>query len=322
MRIIFAGTPKFAADLLESLIQAQYNIIAVYTQPDRPAGRGRKLQASAVKLLAEKHNLSIYQPESLKLIAEQEKLANLKSDLMVVAAYGLILPPAALKIPKFGCINVHTSILPAWRGASPIQQAILHGDKITGITIMQMDQGLDTGDILAIQTCPIANTDTSESLLITLSKIARVLLTKTIQDITNNTIKAIQQNNTHACYAPKINKTDALINWQEDASVIDRKIRAFYPWPMAYSNLDNLVIKFITATVLQENNISLLALPGKIINISKFGLDIACGNGTVIRIHQLQLPNKKPIAVKDLLNAHANPCITGKIFNNLVEHWS
>jgi methionyl-tRNA formyltransferase len=316
MKIIFAGTPKFAADALSSLIHSPYNIIAVYTQPDRPAGRGRKTQKSEVKLLAEENNLNIFQPETLKTVVEQEKLAALKPDLIIVVAYGLILPQAILDIPTLGCINVHASLLPAWRGASPVQQAILHGDSITGITIMQMDQSLDTGDILSVRKCSITDLDTSESLLNKLSIISQQLLVNTISKIENNAILPIKQDNNYASYAPKILKTDALINWQDDATIIHRKIRAFYPWPIAYSSLNDLNIKFITAEILpMQNNITNI-MPGRILNISKLGLDIVCGNKTVIRITKLQLPNKNPITIKDLLNSKSNLLMPGNLFNN------
>ena len=227
LRIVFAGTPDFAASSLAALLTSPHQIVGVYTQPDRPAGRGRKVAASPVKQLAEQHNIPVFQPLSLKNHAEQKTLQALNADVMVVVAYGLILPPLALTIPKLGCINVHASLLPRWRGAAPIQRAVLAGDEESGVTIMQMDAGLDSGDMLLKKSCPIKADDTGSSLHDRLAELGAQCLLEALQDLPALQQQAIVQDHDAANYARKLNKAQACIDWQQSAEEIERLVRAF-----------------------------------------------------------------------------------------------
>lgn len=255
LKLIFAGTPEFAAQHFSYLIDQGYEIVACYTQPDRPAGRGKKLQPSAVKSIALEHNIPVCQPASLKSDEAISELQAWQADLMIVVAYGLLLPQAALDAPKLGCINVHGSILPKWRGAAPIQRAVLAGDAETGVTIMQMDIGLDTGDMLLVETCNIEAHDTSGSVYEKLQQIGPRALVKAVDAIALGDIEAIKQNNDEATYAHKLTKQEALVNWQEPAAVIERKIRGYQPWPVAHANLAGNTVKVWQANVL---NLSLI----------------------------------------------------------------
>ena len=309
LRIVFAGTPDFAAKHLQALLNANLQVVAVYTQPDRPAGRGNKLTPSPVKMLAVEHNIPVFQPENFKSAEAQQELAALKPDLMVVVAYGLLLPQQVLDTPRLGCINVHGSLLPGWRGAAPIQRAIWAGDPETGITIMQMDAGLDTGDMLHKMVCPITPDDTSASLYEKLAIDGPEGMLFTIQQIADGTAKPEKQNNELATYAKKLSKEEACINWQQDAAFIERCIRAFNPWPVSYFKLADLNIKVWKAEVLPN---TAQQSPGTIIQASKAGLDIATGNG-VLRIKQLQLPGKKAMSFADVLNARQDLFLQGNI---------
>ncbi len=309
LRIVFAGTPDFAAKHLQALLNANLQVVAVYTQPDRPAGRGNKLTPSPVKMLAVEHNIPVFQPENFKSAEAQQELAALKPDLMVVVAYGLLLPQQVLDTPRLGCINVHGSLLPGWRGAAPIQRAIWAGDPETGITIMQMDAGLDTGDMLHKMVCPITPEDTSTSLYEKLAIDGPEGMLFTIQQIADGTAKPEKQNNELATYAKKLSKEEACINWQQDAAFIERCIRAFNPWPASYFKLADLNIKVWKAEVLPN---TAQQSPGTIIQASKAGLDIATGNG-VLRIKQLQLPGKKAMSFADVLNARQDLFLQGNI---------
>ncbi|RKZ96443.1 MAG: methionyl-tRNA formyltransferase, partial [Gammaproteobacteria bacterium] len=235
LKIIFAGTPDFAAVALQSLLDSQHEIIAVYTQPDRPAGRGRKLTASPVKALALEHDIPVYQPVSLKDEAAQQELIELQADIMIVVAYGLILPEIILAAPQYGCLNIHASILPRWRGAAPIQRAILAGDQATGVTIMQMDKGLDTGDMLLINRCAINPGDTASSLHDQLALMGGTAIMQTLADIEAHRLQPQAQDDTQATYAHKLDKQEAQIDWHQDADDIVRKIQAFNSWPVAYT---------------------------------------------------------------------------------------
>ena len=302
LNIIFAGTPDFAARHLAALVsQGAHNIIAVYTQPDRPAGRGKQLQASEVKSLAMLCGIPVYQPATLKTPEAQAELAALKPDLMIVVAYGLLLPQAVLDIPRFGCINVHGSILPRWRGAAPIQRAIEAGDKETGVTIMQMDAGLDTGPMLLISSCEIATDETYGSLHDKLAQLGPLALQEVLADIANGTSEAEIQNDAESTYAKKIDKTETEINWQDSATQIANRIRAFNPAPVAFTLLDGERLKLWHAQASDEKH---NCLPGEIIRADKNGLAIAAGQGSVI-ITQLQLPGGKALPVQDILNGHA-----------------
>ena len=309
LRIVFAGTPDFAARHLAALLDSQHQIVGVYTQPDRPAGRGKKLAASAVKQLAESHQLPVFQPQTLRDPEAQAELATLNADLMVVVAYGLILPKVVLDTPKLGCINVHGSILPKWRGAAPIQRSIWAGDSQTGVTIMQMDEGLDTGDILSIATLDIQATETSASLYDRLAALGPQALIDCINDIAAERISPVKQDDAKATHAHKLSKEEACIQWQDSAAHIERCIRAFNPWPMSYFNLDGQAIKVWQAEIESQTE---QAPAGTILSADKSGICIATGDG-VLRLLQLQLPGKKPMSVADILNARRDWFIPGRL---------
>lgn len=299
LNVVFAGTPEFGLPCLEALFHSSNRLQAIYTQPDRPAGRGRKLQASAVKEWALAHNLPVYQPLNFKTPESVAELVDLKPDVLIVIAYGLILPRAVLEIPRLGCINVHASLLPRWRGASPIQQAILSGDDQSGITIMQMDAGMDTGDMLCKVVCPISNLDTAGSLHDQLSAISAQPLLATLDTLAKNQIQAEIQNSELATYAHKINKEDALINWHDSAMAIDRLVRAFNPWPIAYTPIGEEILRIHQAQVIDVNSSE---FPGTIISLDKKGLLIATGSKALL-VTKIQFPGAKAISVADWLNS-------------------
>lgn len=298
LNIIFAGTPEFAAQHLSHLIEQGFNIIAAYTQPDRPAGRGKKLQPSAVKQVALEHDIPVCQPESLKTEEALSELASWNADLMIVVAYGLLLPKAALDTPKFGCINVHGSILPKWRGAAPIQRAVLEGDAETGVTIMQMDVGLDTGDMLLIETCPITADDTSGSVYEKLQKLGPPALVSAVNEIAAETLTAEKQNDDLATYAHKLSKQEALIDWTESAEVIERKVRGYQPWPVAHTVFTGNPIKVWQAKVESENSGK---SAGTVVSADKLGIRIQTQDG-IINIQSLQPQGKKAMTATDFIN--------------------
>lgn len=313
LNIIFAGTPDFAAQHLQALIDSPHNVIAVYTQPDKPAGRGKKLQASPVKQLAEQHQIPVYQPKSLRKPETQAELTALHADVMVVVAYGLILPQAVLDAPTYGCLNVHGSLLPRWRGAAPIQRAIWAGDKQTGVTIMQMDAGLDTGDMLHKVFCDIDLQDTSADLYHKLAEIAPNALIEVLNHLTDGTFTAEPQDDMQSNYAEKLSKEEAKLDWQLSAAQLERNIRAFNPWPMAYLQLTDeqgnpQTLKVYQATVLP----SVSQTPGTIISADKNGIQIATADG-VLNLLQLQPAGKKPMSAQDLLNGRADWFAVGKV---------
>lgn len=310
LKIIFAGTPAFAATALQALLASPHRILAVYTQPDKPAGRGLKLAASPVKTVALQHALPVYQPASLKEVSEQERLANFHADLMVVAAYGLILPEAVLRFPRLGCINIHASLLPRWRGAAPIQRAILAGDKVTGITIMQMDAGLDTGAILSQQECAMTAEDTSQTVHDKLANLGAQALLAALDLLAQNKLYPQVQNNTLATYATKISKEEAKLNWQLSALELDRQIRAFSPWPVAYTTWQQQVLRVWQAHVVTEDPAS--AQPGTLLHASRDGIDIVTGKG-VLRLLQLQLPGGKVLSAADFFNARRVELHVGEV---------
>ncbi len=303
LRIIFAGTPQFSTHALAALLRSPHEICAVYTQPDRPAGRGRKLASGPVKQLALQHTIPVRQPLSLKEAPVIEELRAWQADLMVVAAYGLILPRAVLTIPRLGCINIHASLLPRWRGAAPIQRAILAGDSETGITIMQMNAGLDTGAIIARRACPILPADTMQDLHDRLAILGAETLMNALDDLQNGSATLTPQDDTLACYAAKIEKREAELDWHEHAALLARKVRAFNPWPVAQTRLaSGQTLRIWSAQALDEpaHNAS---LPGSIIKTSPAGVDVATGHG-ILRLTQLQLPGGRPLAAGDFINAH------------------
>ena len=302
LRIIFAGTPDFAARHLQALIDSEHDVIAVYTQPDRPAGRGQQLQPSAVKQLALQHNINVLQPKSLKKAPAQQELASLNADLMVVVAYGLILPQVVLDTPKLGCINVHGSLLPRWRGAAPIQRAIWAGDTDTGITIMQMDAGLDTGAMLSKVYCPIKDTDTSASLYDTLAQLGPNALLLALNNLPQLQQQAQPQDNALATYAEKLHKDEALLDFSKSAAALEREIRAFNPWPVSYLNLAQGTVKVWQASVCATNEGK---VAGTVVSADKHGIRIACAEGALV-ITQLQPPGKKAMSAADFLNGRAD----------------
>ncbi len=301
LNIVYAGTPEFAAVALAALLETPHRISAVYTQPDRPAGRGRKLKASPVKELALQHGLEVRQPESLKDADEQAALAALKPDVMIVAAYGLLLPAEVLAIPRLGCLNIHASLLPRWRGAAPIQRAILAGDPETGITIMQMDVGLDTGDMLYKLSTPIQESDNAQTLHDRLATLGARAITEALERLQQGTLTAEKQDDSLACYAKKLLKSEAQIDWQQPASLIARQVAAFNPWPVAQTGYQGEVLRIWEATALDENS----GKPaGSVIRAGKQGIDVACGEG-VLRLLRLQRPGGKPQEVANFLNANS-----------------
>jgi len=310
LRIVFAGTPDFAASSLAALLSSQHQVIGVYTQPDRPAGRGRKVAASPVKQLAEQHNIPVFQPLSMKNHAEQETLKSLNADLMVVVAYGLILPPLALSIPKLGCINVHASLLPRWRGAAPIQRAVLAGDKESGITIMQMDAGLDTGDMLLKKSGPIKTDDTGSSLHDRLAELGAQCLLEALQDLPTLQQQAAAQDHDAANYARKLHKSQACIDWQQSAEEIERLVRAFNSWPVAYSELNDTRVRIWQAKASDKSHTN---EPGTIINSTPNGVEVSCGEG-LLNLEIVQLPGAKALPISAVLNAKKNLFTPGKQF--------
>ncbi|MCZ0742889.1 methionyl-tRNA formyltransferase [Vibrio diabolicus] len=301
LRIVFAGTPDFAARHLAALLSSEHEVIAVYTNPDRPAGRGKKLAAPPVKQLALEHNIPVYQPESFKSDEAKQELADLNADLMVVVAYGMLLPQAVLDTPKLGCINVHGSILPRWRGAAPIQRSIWAGDAETGVTIMQMDIGLDTGDMLKIATLPIEATDTSASMYEKLAELGPEALIDCLADIATGKAEPVKQDDELANYAKKLSKEEARINWNDDAAYIERCVRAFNPWPMSHFEAAENSIKVWQSRVAEQTSDK---PAGTIVQADKTGIYVATGNGVLV-LEQLQVPGKKAMSVQDILNSRA-----------------
>ncbi|MCO8099975.1 methionyl-tRNA formyltransferase [Acinetobacter indicus] len=302
MKIIFAGTPEFAAVALDALLKTEHEIVAVYTQPDRKAGRGQKLTASAVKQLALAHDLPVYQPLHFKSsteegLAAQAELKALNADVMVVAAYGLILPQVVLDTPKYGCLNIHGSLLPRWRGAAPIQRAIATGDAETGVTIMKMAAGLDTGDMMYKTLCPITAEDTSASLhdkLAIQGAEAIVAVLASEQTLQQYLEQREVQDEALTVYAHKLSKAEAKIDWSQDAVTIDRNIRAFNPWPVAFIPLDEQSNLRVWGSVLSNEAVNGQSA-GTILALDKQGVHVACGDGKAICLTSLQWPGGKAL---------------------------
>lgn len=317
LRVVFAGTPAFAAAHLKQLIESSHEVVAVYTQPDRPSGRGKRLTPSPVKQLALEHALPVLQPPTLKNEEATAELARLNADVMVVVAYGLLLPKQILDTPRLGCINVHASLLPRWRGAAPIHRAIEAGDASTGVTIMAMDEGLDTGSMLSTATIDISERHTTESLTQALEVLGASTLIATLNDLESALAGATAQPADGVTYAHKITKEDAAIDWRRPAEDICRKVRALSPAPGCFSVYNDERIKIweaeVGASALNANE-----PPGTLLALSKNGLTVACGDGVLV-ITRLQLPNKKPMSVSDIMNGHKDRLVVGDRFASQVK---
>ncbi len=306
MRIVFAGTPQFAVPSLKALLISGHEVVAVYTQPDRPAGRGRKLQASPVKQLALAHRIPVHQPATLRKPEAIEAFARLKPDLLVVAAYGLILPAEVLETPTLGAINVHASLLPRWRGAAPIQRAVLAGDSQTGITIMQMVERLDAGPVLLKKATPIGPRETAGELHDRLAQLGAEALMEVLPAIIAGSVTPEPQDESQASYAPKITKEEAHLDWRRSALELERAVRAFNPWPVAYCHFGNLVLRIWRAQAL---DVEAGAEPGTVVGARKT-LDVACGQGQ-LRLLEVQLPGGRRIPAQAFVNAH--PCLGSRL---------
>ncbi len=301
LRIIYAGAPDFAAPALRALIDSEHQVVAVYTQPDRPAGRGRKVRFGPVKQLAIEAGIPVEQPLSLKDENAQQTLADYQCDVMVVAAYGLILPQAVLDTPAHGCLNIHGSLLPRWRGAAPIQRAIQAGDAETGVTIMQMALGLDTGDMLYKTHCPITSVDTGQSIHDCLAEQGATAILEVLEQLQQNRLRPVKQDESQSCYAHKLSKQEAEIDWSKPAVEIDRMIRAFNPWPVAFTQFNGKPLRLLMSSVSATDTDQ---PPGTVLGESSEGILIATGKG-VLNLTHLQLPGKKAMAVADFLNGHS-----------------
>ena len=299
MRIIFAGTPDFAVPSLQMLLDSEHEVCAVYTQPDRPAGRGRQLQPSPVKVLALASGIPVFQPETLKTDAELQQIAALKADLMVVVAYGMILTQAVLDLPPLGCINVHGSLLPRWRGAAPIQRALIAGDEKTGVTIMKIIKKLDAGDMLHKEELLISDSDTSSDLYEKLAKLGAVGLAKVLPQLESGSLQPEVQDESLVTYAEKLQKTEATIDWSEPAVVLSRKVRGLNPWPVAQTTYQGQILRVWQAQALLET----IDLPAGMISCTHKNLDVATGQGS-LRLLEVQLPNGKRMPALAFLNAH------------------
>lgn len=299
LSIVFAGTPEFAASSLRALAESSHHLCLVLTQPDRPKGRGRKVAASPVKTLATELGVPVAQPEKLRDTAIQEQLRGLEPDLMVVAAYGLLLPPQVLAIPRLGCINVHASLLPKWRGAAPIAHAILAGDITTGVSIMRMDEGLDTGPVYRTAEIPVGEADTARSLHDKLAELGARVLIEVVDELETGKPEAIPQPETGASYAPRINKVDAALDWTRPGAELSRKVRAFNPWPVAETRLGDRQLRIWEADF-TAGDVS--ASPGTVIKAGSDGVEVATVDG-VLRVKRLQLPGRKPLVAGEFLNA-------------------
>ncbi len=302
MNIIFAGTPEFAVPSLQMLLASDHEVCAVYTQPDRPAGRGRHLQPSPVKQVAMAANIPVLQPLNFKADADLQQLRSFNADLMVVVAYGIILPQSVLDAPKLGCLNVHGSLLPRWRGAAPIQRAVLAGDAQTGVTIIQLVLKLDAGAMLHKEVCPIGEADTSSSLHDRLSGLGATALATVLGQLEQGTVQAEPQAEALVTYAEKLDKSEAVIDWAQPAEAIARKVRGLNAWPVAQTLYRGEVLRIWRAEALGNSIIDAGAAPGRVVSAHKH-LDVQTGDG-VLRLLEIQLPGGKRMAVEAFLNAH------------------
>lgn len=301
MNIVFAGTPEFSVPALQVLLDSRHSVVAVYTQPDRPSGRGRRTHESPVKRLALQAKIPVFQPTGLKAAEAQQALQVLRPDLMVVVAYGLILPPGVLRIPRLGCINLHASLLPRWRGAAPIQRAILAGDSETGVCLMQMEAGLDTGPLLACKGCDIEKTETGSQLHDKLSLLGAGLLAENLGALESGVLTPQPQDAAKATYAHKLVKAEARIDWSCTAVDIARKVRAFNAWPVAESRYLDQQLRIWEAQPLEGEA---GAAPGAVISAGRDGIEVACGTGRLL-LQKVQLPGARAVSAADFSNAHS-----------------
>ena len=309
LRIIYAGTPEFAVPALESLSRSEHRLVAIYTQPDRPAGRGRKMQHSPVKKFALEHDLPVFQPTNFSEASAVDDLRSLNADLMVVAAYGLLLPPTVLEVPRLGCINIHASLLPRWRGASPIQQAILAGDENSGVTLMRMDKGLDTGAMIASRSVAIDPSWSAADLHDSLAPLGAELLLESLDHIEPALRQALVQDESLATYAPRLTKQQAEVDWNKPAQVLLREIRAFNPWPVSYTFIDNENLRLWSARISQQVE---PGSPGYVVAHDTDGVYISCGQG-VLQLTELQFSGRNKCSAAQALNArNLSGCSLGK----------
>ncbi len=314
LRVVFAGTPAFAAGHLTELLASQHEVIAIYTQPDRPAGRGKLLTASPVKAVAQEHAIPVFQPVSLRSREEEAALQALKPDVMVVVAYGLLLPRNILDVPALGCINVHASLLPRWRGAAPIHRAIEAGDRETGVTIMRMDEGLDTGAMLKIAKTPITSSHTTGALTDELETLGAQTLISTLDALPALLDQAVDQPEAGITYAHKISKAETIIDWSQSTASITQKIRALNPAPGGFTLLDGQRIKLWEASAVSYH-VGTTSAPGTIISLNREGLIVSTGDG-LLSITRLQLPNKKPLSIAEIVNGNPEPLSPGNQFGS------
>lgn len=312
LKVIFAGTPDFAALHLQALLDSPHKVVAVYSQPDRPAGRGRKLTASPVKALAIEHAIEVQQPLNLKDAEAQKVLASYDADIMVVVAYGLLLPQIVLDTPRLGCINVHGSLLPRWRGAAPIQRAILAGDAVSGVTIMQMEAGLDTGPMLLKAQIPVTPIDTSASLYEKLAVLGCHSLVDTLDSLQGAIVSAQAQDHSQANYAAKLTKIEGAIDWHQSAQQISSQVRGLNPWPVAYSDWRDNQLRIWMAHEIEASGVHPV---GTLVALDKTGLEVACGKGH-LKITQLQWPGGKTLSQSELMNLKQK-MIVGEAFTSL-----
>ena len=318
LKIVFAGTPEFSAQSLIALISSHHQVIAVYTQPDRRSGRGKKINQSPVKKIALENNIPVIQPDNFKDPTSIQQLASLNSDIMVVVAYGILLPQSILDTPKLGCINVHASLLPRWRGAAPIERALLAGDQTTGVTIMQMDKGLDTGAMLTKETIDISPTMTSGQPHDALIPVGCMALLNSLQKIAEGTSRSSVQDDKFSCYANKLFKSEGQIDWNQSAEQISLLIRGLSPRPVAFSNLGDTVIRLWNAVVSDPSTAADFdpQLTGTICKADKTGIEVFCKDGTKILIKSLQVPGGKALNASDLINSKRQLFAPGCRFTN------
>ena len=301
LRVAFAGTPDFSVPALEALVASKHTVVGVLTQPDRPKGRGRQITAGPVKAAALAHGIPVAQPLTLKVPEGRAELEAWRPDVLVVVAYGLILPAAVLSIPRLGCVNIHGSLLPRWRGAAPIQRAILAGDSLTGVTIMLMDAGLDTGPMLLKKETPIGGADTGGSIHDRLSTLGAMALLEALDAYAAGSLTPVAQPAEGATYAAKIDKSEALLDWRRDALELERQIRAFNPWPVAETRLDGEQLRvFAASEVVAADSANIVAEPGTIRSVSADGIVVHCGRG-LLALHELQRPGKRAVPVAEFI---------------------